>query len=107
MRNILFTLLLLAPTVLFGQNNYYPTKEQLMLRDNRVKEVITMLHILSEVYKMKTAKFDDNIPRELSQYYHQVNIALKKCYRYNLENETTWIQIGAFYIKHRNIIMSW
>lgn len=107
MRTSIILLFLLTSNIVFTQNNYSPNKEQLMVRNNRANEVITMLHILSETYKMKTAKFGDNIPRELSQYYHQVNLEFEKCYQYNLENEATWIQVRDFYIKLKNYIMSW
>lgn len=107
MKILIISIFLVTSNIGFTQNNYYPNKEQLILRNNRANEVITMLHILSETYKMKTSKYGDNVPTQLSQYYHQVNIELEKCYRYNLENETTWMQVRDFYIKHKNNIMSW
>ena len=77
------------------------------LYDSRVNEVITMLYILSEVYKIKTDKYEDGVPQNLSLYYNQVHQWLVDACKYDLSNSQIWIQVQDFYIKHKNSMMSW
>ncbi|WP_300667044.1 hypothetical protein [Fluviicola sp.] len=124
--SLIITILIISNGSSFSQSNRIPAnyngsvyqssnKELLLhgleqkqkLYDSRVNEVITMLYILSDIYKMKTDKYEDGVPQNLSLYYNQVHQWLVDACKYDLSNSQIWIQVQDFYIKHKNSMMSW
>lgn len=85
----------------------YGLEQKQKLYDRRVIEVISMLNNLSDIYRLKTEKYNGDVPTNLSQYHQQVNNWLVDATKHDLANNYIWIQVQDFYIKHKNVIMSW
>lgn len=75
--------------------------------NGRVDELINMLNTIGDFYKLKTEKYQGNIPNDVSEYYNWVCNQLVQCAKYDLTDDAFWLNIKNFYTKHKNNIMSW
>lgn len=85
----------------------YSLEQKQKLYDGRVNEIINMLNNLSDIYRLKTEKYDGSVPINLVQYYQQVHNWLVDATKHDLANSYIWVQVQDFYIKHKSAIMSW
>lgn len=112
---------MLSSTISYSQENRYENlylykddhtyliigaarKQELI--DSRRAEMRMMLDNISQIYIMKHEKYN-GLPKEKNDYFVRVTDLLISYASYDLSNGDVWMQITAFYTKHKTAMLLW
>jgi len=104
------------PALTYPNNSYRSTQADLLyqslaykqqLYDKRVVKLQELVDDFWYVYALKTKKYGNNVPKELSDYANEVIDVLAKQTNVDLSNESIWSGIYNYYLKHRNNVAAW